>query len=282
MDNIKTTPRQIFQPHPILGWKLTPNQKVYVKFRDNVVQTTDSEGWRTVVNSPDTPQATVGVYGCSYTYGTGLLDSETYTSLLQKQFQQIKFLNRGVGGHGNVQGYLQFRQDVKQGKVNAAIFSMISDHRYRNVSHPSRMKAHLSFDWYKIGVEHVPRAQFNRNGEIIIEYIPIWQPSLFHSNYETFLADAYTLDRITIGLFKEIITFAGKHEIPIIIALLDQVDPEFNEIMRKEVKNCIDISTPFNGKYIFLPDDTHPNPVANCLFSERLKPWVRQTFPNFC
>lgn len=275
-----TQPRQIFRPHPLLGWGLTPNKKVTVPFRCKIEQTIDEDGWRLIPGkNADAQRMTLAVYGCSFTYGTGLADDETYTALLQASSSRINILNRGVGGHGNVQGYLQFRKDVKDGKVQAAIFGVISDHRYRNIAHPVRMKAHLAPFWYDLGVEHLPRVRFNRTGQLLIEYVPIWQPSLFRDDFQVFLPDEYTIDRATIKLIAEIICFAKQHKSPILIALLDQIDPEFNKLMRNEFAEVVDISTPYTSEYTFLPDDIHPNVLANRLFAERLFPWVNALVP---
>lgn len=217
---------------------------------------------------------TLAVYGCSFTYGTGLADDETYTALLQASSNSINIVNRGVGGHGNVQGYLQFRRDVKEGNVQVAIFGVISDHRYRNITHPVRMQAHLAPLWYELGVEHLPRVRFSRDGQLLIEYVPIWQPSLLRDDFQVFLPDEYTIDRATIKIIDEIIAFAKQHKIPILIALLDRIDPEFNELMRNQFPEVVDISTPYTPEYTFLPDDIHPNALANRLYAERLLPWV--------
>ena len=52
-NTVAAKPRDIFMPHPSLGWKLRANSKIRVTFRD-LVQSTDDEGWRTVMNQPKT------------------------------------------------------------------------------------------------------------------------------------------------------------------------------------------------------------------------------------
>jgi len=274
-NTVAARPSDIFIPHPSLGWKLRPNSKVRVAFRD-IVQSTDDQGWRTVVNQPKTSKRTVAFYGCSFTYGTALSDSETFTSLIQESFPEQVILNRGIGGHGTVQNYIQFRSDVKKGKVDMAVFCAISDHRYRNIGHPVRMKAHLSPKWYDIGVEHIPIVTLDRNCNTQIEYISIWQPSLIRNDFKCFLPPDYYLDKATIELYRSIERFAKDHKIPYKIVLLDSIDPVFNKIITEKVDNVVDISTPFNEEYTFIPNDVHPNVKANKIFFERLVPLLNE------
>lgn len=277
-NKVTARPSDIFVPHPSMGWSLMPDSKVKVSFRD-IVQSTDDQGWRTVVNQPKTSKNNIAFYGCSFTYGTSLSDSETFTSLIQESFPEQKILNRGIGGHGTVQNYIQFRSDVKKGNVDVAVFCAISDHRYRNIGHPVRMKAHLSPKWYDIGVEHIPIVTLDRNCNTEIEYISIWQPALIRNDFESFLPPDYYLDKATIELFRTIGCFAEDHKIPYKIVLLDSIDPVFNKAMTEQVDNVVDISTPFNAEYTFIPNDIHPNVKANNVFYKRLIPIINELMP---
>lgn len=272
---VAVKPSDIFMPHPSLGWKLRPNSKIRVTFRD-IIQTTDDEGWRTVTNQPKTSKKSVAIYGCSFTFGTALSDSETFTSLIQESIPDHIILNRGIGGHGTVQNYIQFRNDVKNGKVDSAVFCAISDHRYRNIGHPVRMKAHLSPKWYEIGIEHIPIVTLDRNCNTEIEYISIWQPSLIKNDFKCFLPPDYYLDKATIEIFRTIGRFAKDHNIPYKIALLDSIDPVFNKVIIDHIDDVVDISTPFNAEFTFIPNDVHPNVKANKVFFERLVPLINE------
>ena len=229
-----------------------------------------------MLNQPKTSKNTIAFYGCSFTYGTSLSDSETFTSLIQEYFPEQKILNRGIGGHGTVQNYIQFRSDVKKGNVDMAVFCAISDHRFRNIPHPVRMKAHVSPKWYEVGVEHKPIVKLDRNGNIEIEYIAMWQPSLIKNDFECFLPPDFYLDKATIEMFRMIGSFAKDHKIPYKIVLLDSIDPDFNKIITEQVDNVADISTPFNEEFTYIPKDVHPNARANKIFFERLVPMVNE------
>ncbi len=274
MANAISKPRQIFVPHPVLGWKLSADRKIEVPFRKGIVHTTNSAGWRTVTNQPEQYRGAIGFYGCSFTYGTSLDDRETFTSLLQAEFTDFKILNRGVGGHSTVQSLLSFRSDLLRHKVQAAIFPVISDHKYRNAPHPQRMRVFLSPEWHTIGVEHFPYANLKPGGGVNIRYVPIWQPVLRHDGLRYFLPDEIMLNGLTVGVLKEVRRLASEFSIPVGVVLLDNLDVEFNQSLLNEVEGTTDISTPHDAEHRFIPHDLHPNVRANIQYAERLRPIV--------
>lgn len=271
---VATRPRQVFAPHPLLGWRLRPDARVHVHFRPDVVQTIGADGWRTVPGRVEGRRPILAVYGCSFTYGTGLADAETFCALLQAAFPQIAVRNRGVGGHGTVQNLLQFRREVVRGEVDAAIFAMIGDHRYRNIGHPQRMKLMQAPLWYVLGVEHLPVARRSRDGRLKVDYVPIWQPSLARRDFEDFLPDERMIDEATLSVCDEVRALAAGRGIPLCFALLDQNDPTFNALMRDRFGETLDISVPHDSEHILIPHDIHPTPHANRLYAERLSGFV--------
>lgn len=269
-------PNKIFKPDPLLGWRLSPGGLIEMAFRPAVAQTVNADGWRHVPDSPVKAASNLAIYGCSFTFGTGLSDEETYPAQLQSAFPRIRILNRGIGGHGSVQNYLQFRRDVKHGLVDAAVFGIISDHRFRNVPHPQRMRQFLNRHWYEKGVDRVPTARMTRNGELQIEYVPIWQPVLLDNNIEVFLPDVYMVDQATLLVLRSICEFAKQRGIPVSLAILDQLDTEFNQLLMNSIPEVMDVSTPYDQEHTFIPHDLHPNPRANYLFAQRLIPTVQE------
>jgi hypothetical protein len=264
----------IFQPHPVLGWSLIPGGRRDVLFRGDVAENIGSDGWRVVTGTPPEAKWNIAFYGCSFTFGVALRDEETFTSILQSMLPDVRVLNRGVGGYGTTQNYLQFRKDVRERRVDAAVFCLLSDHRYRNYGHPHWMRRHLSMRWYQIGVEHMPRARIDRSGKIWVEYIPIWQPSLLHENFQFIFPDEFTLDYLTTSVLAEIEEIASVHGIPIVLAVLDDIDNDFVTVLKRRFPDVLDVSTPYDTHHTFLPHDIHPNDHANRILSERLYPPV--------
>jgi hypothetical protein len=271
-----TTPRHAFRPHPVLGWSLTPGARITVPHRENVIQTIGPDGWRNVPEQTESPEFNLAFYGCSFTYGTGLADEETFPALVQADFRAVRVQNRGVGGHGTLQNLLQFRRDVADGMVQAAVFGIISDHRFRNFPHSHRFWHYLNSDWYRRGIEHVPIVRRDRRGELAIDYAPIWQPSMLRQDFDIFLPDDRMTDEIMCAILDETSSFAAAHRIPIVFALLDQLDEELNATIAGRFVEALDISVPFDEEHIFIPADIHPNPYSNKLYASRLATPIRE------
>ena len=267
-------PRSLFRPDPVLGWRLSPNHGVQVKHRPEVVQRIAPDGWRHIPRAVEPTGPRVAFYGCSFTYGTGLRDDETYTALLQHSRPELHILNRGVGGFGTVQNLLQFRRDIAAGAVDAAVFAIISDHRFRNIAHPQRMRQYLSREWYTLGVEHVPVARLNSTGEAQMVYVPIWQPVIRQANFDAFLPDDYMINAATLAVLGRVASEAHGAGVPVRFALLDALDASFTSAVCARFPDTLDVSTPYDQEHTFLPDDIHPNAKANALFAGRLMPLV--------
>lgn len=274
---VKKRPRQIFRPHPVLGYALTPNSQIVVPFRKDIRQNISSDGWRRVPEAEGETDLNLAVYGCSFTYGTGLADNETFTAELQRALPNVRIHNRGVGGFGTVQNYLQFRQDIKNKAVDYAVFVIISDHRFRNIVHPQRMQQHLKAEWYELGVEHVPKVSHERDGPMKIKYINIWQPRAFKKDFDIFLPDDFFIDTATATVLSSILTLGEENDIPVQFVLLDKLDVEFNNFIMSKFTGVIDASTPFDTAHTFMPANIHPNVAANKLFASRLLPKVKET-----
>ena len=271
--NIVAVPRLLFRPDPVIGWSLTSGHAVRVGFRGRILQHIGPDGWRFMTERPKIGPR-VAVYGCSFTYGTGLADDETFTAQLQRALPEMRILNRGIGGHGTVQNLLQLRRDIKNGAVDAAVFALISDHRFRNIAHPQRMRQYLNPNWYRLGVEHVPVARMDADGRAYILYHPLWQPVIQQAEFHIFLPDEYMITAATLAVLELVCETAKAANVPLRIVLLDSLDPTFNAAVLNRFTDAKDISTPYDQTHTFMPRDLHPNVTANTLFAGRLQPLI--------
>lgn len=274
VERLVAKPRLLFRPDPVLGWSLSPGHGVAVGFRDGVVQHVGDDGWRVVPGSGDAAGPRIAVYGCSFTYGTGLADHETFVAGLQAGRPEMRLLNRGIGGHGTVQNFLQFRRDLAAGAVDAALFAVISDHRFRNIPHPQRMRQYLTRDWYRLGVERVPVLRQDQQGGACIAYVDIWQPALERAEFDEFLPDEHMINGAFFATMRAVQAAARDRALPVRIAILDQLDPDFTAAVQREIPGTVDVSVPHDADHTFVPDDVHPNVAANRVFAERLLPVI--------
>lgn len=271
--DVRGQPNQVFRPDPLLGWALTPNSTVEVPFRENVVQHIGGDGWRLVPAQSDRGPK-INLYGCSWTYGTGLADTETLAARLQSEFRSASFRSRGCGGYGTVHNYIQLRKDIAAEDLDIAVFLIISDHRFRNTPHPNRWRQLKQSRWKDYGVTRVPIARQQRDGRLAIAYTEAFQPAVDAEGLDRFLPSDYMLDQATFATLQAAISLADENSIPTMIAVLDSVDMTFNNNLLARFENAVDISVPFDEDHFFLPHDTHPNARSNELFFRRIKPQV--------
>jgi lysophospholipase L1-like esterase len=108
---------EIYEPDPVLYWKLKPNQDCYTKIGRKPVRI-NSHGTRGGEFTPAKPTNTIRVVslGDSKTFGWGLTESETYSSLLQRLLQErvgehrrVEVINAGVSAYSYAQMLAYFR-----------------------------------------------------------------------------------------------------------------------------------------------------------------------------
>jgi len=272
--NITGAPHVIFRRHRELGWSLTPDRILNVPFREGVTQTIGADGQRIVTGRATEAAPRVNIYGCSWTYGTGLSDNETVASRLQTRFPVARFRNRGCGGYGTVQNYIQFQQDITAQDVDFALFLIISNHRFRNTPHPVRWRQFQSDRWAKYGVTHIPIARQGRDGAFRVAYVPIDQPFAEEAAVKTFLPSDYMLDQASFAVLDAISMRAEASGIPIAFAILDDLDPVFNRQLCERFDYARDISVPFDAEHFWLPYNNHPNAHSNEIFERGLTPQI--------
>ncbi len=75
----------------------------------------------------------VAVFGCSFTFGCGVEDKETFPYLLNERFADTVFDNYGVSGFGAYQVLLAIRHVLQQKDYDLVVYNMIPLHLTRNV-----------------------------------------------------------------------------------------------------------------------------------------------------
>ena len=108
---------EIYEPDPVVYWKLKPNQKCYTKIDRKPVHI-NSQGTRgrefTVAKQPNTIR--IVSLGDSKTFGWGLTEAETYSGLLEKLLQEragpnrkVEVINAGVNAYSYPQMHAYFK-----------------------------------------------------------------------------------------------------------------------------------------------------------------------------
>lgn len=108
---------EIYQPDPVLYWKLKPNQDCYTKIDRKPVRI-NSRGTRGPEFSASKPANTVRILslGDSKTFGWGLNESDTYSAVLERLLQRqaqpnrrIEVINAGVNAYSYPQMHAYLR-----------------------------------------------------------------------------------------------------------------------------------------------------------------------------
>lgn len=108
---------EIYEPDPVLYWKLMPNQNCYTKIDRKPVHI-NSFGTRGPEFQPAKPPNTIRILclGDSRTFGWGLSESETYSGVLEQRLQRlvgsrkkIEVINAGVNAWSYAQMRVYFR-----------------------------------------------------------------------------------------------------------------------------------------------------------------------------
>ena len=72
------------------------------------------------------------VIGCSYTFGVGLNDEDTYVWHLNELMPSVEFDNGAVGGYGTMQCLNRLRRQMKVKQYDCVIYGAIDDHLKRD------------------------------------------------------------------------------------------------------------------------------------------------------
>lgn len=280
---VEAVPENAYIADRELGIALNPGT-YQITLNDSVQFTTTHtvKGQRYVPQpSLDSAQVEITLLGCSFTYGYGVNDDETFAALLQKKHPQWRITNEAVIGYGTVQSYLQIQQIITEGKTDVVLLNFSSYHFIRNVLSQAYRKN------LKIGYAHSARQVDSLMQEALFPYITNcdctvkyagwedmhenwagreWFASVnwiqtFYERYLDSKTDPVALTSCLIQKMHEDCTAAG---IKFGVVCLDR-SPE-TETLKNELNNlpwqdvCFDFTDP---KCTHLPYDSHPNAIGH-------------------
>ena len=292
--SIQANPEDAVVGHPRLGFGLSPGSfqvTINQGLKYEVTHNPDSQ--RITSNLPLDSLPEIWLFGCSYTYGMGVDDDETFAWKLQEKYPEQQVINFGVPGYGTVQSLLQLIIAWKNRGTPAVVVLNFADfHGERNVLSPRYRKA-LSVGYRQAGHQHdslmgqsqIPHADL-QEGHLSIMwenwdelYQDWWGRDLFCSvNFWQTFADNIHLfdlrpDSVTCQLIFEMNRLCQTKEVPFLVTGLTSTQATNTILLklREQNINAVDISLDLNlPEYTHYPYDTHPNASAHAKFSERL------------
>jgi len=242
--------------------------------------TIGSDGYR--VAGPDRHAGAlpeVWIFGCSYTWGLGLDDDQTFPWLVQSAMPGATVHNFGGNGYGNVQALLLLRHAVES-KARLPRIAVVVYNDFdveRNVGAPSYLRGmDATGEAFRRSGVAVPFVSIGGDGRPEVRWF-----HLFHGEtiQQPEAGRAYAL-RVTDSVLDEIDSICSAHEIAPILAVQSQPegDPVVTHAREKGyiIANLfVDLNERAGRRYRLLPVDGHPNSRADRVYADKLLPVLR-------
>lgn len=236
-----------------------------------------------IQDSSATKKPEIWVFGCSFTHGWGVNDSETYPWLLQAKFPEFEVVNFGMDGFGTLQSVMQLEEAIRlRGSPEWVILAYGSFHDQRNVLSRAWEKSVGAFDVLE-GMEY-PFARLDPAGELVIDkrelaYEP-WplQSQLAFVHYlesEDNAREEQELEhhQVTDILISWFTARCQEYMASLVLAGIYQQD-RTTEVLANAASHSVitvDMSLPPNDpRYRILPSDGHPNALAHQYYADTL------------
>ena len=110
--SIQSSPKNAFVGHPELGIQLNPGSYKININKGLAFEARHLDDHSRFVTGRQQNHTNVLLLGCSFTYGFGVDDDQTFASLLQKDFPEAGIQNAGVPGYGSVQSLMQLKAQL--------------------------------------------------------------------------------------------------------------------------------------------------------------------------
>lgn len=243
-----------------------------------------ASGQRVVPGGYDSSNENVHFYGCSFTYGYGVNDDETFSALLKKERDLYNVYNHGVVGFGTVQSWLQLQEEVLE-KGDEVILCFSSEHLKRNTLSPQyRSDLKLGFENSSQNLEKKmegARFPYLTDCSAVIEYLE------WNQMYDNYLFREYSA---TVNLIQTLMNYYHEDkdlQVEIAECLINKMkmycqdkgagftvlcldeSPETIAIEKNNPNiNWVNVGFDFKSqKYTNLPYDSHPNSEGHQLIS---------------
>jgi len=283
-------PRGLTEPDPVLLFRLKPNASCEMTVLGRqVMMDVDATGCRPVIGQPQNGEKTLAVYGCSWTYGMAIPAEETFCSMLQSMFPAWRVENHGVFGHGGTQNLMQLERDSRWSAPDYVTFCWIKHHILRNVAalpwvqmlsgmlkEQARVGGGIINETRQPPQKTFPRASLDSDGALQYGSVKFPRWDLIGIDLREFRPDEYYMDLVCFSLFRravEIVKKNGGHFF--VTTLQDHLSQHLQRLLKDAGIPVVDASV--NGEeYTCLPDDVHPNALANQIFAEKIRDYLVQ------
>lgn len=295
--SMTSIPNSHLSPDNTLGIRLNSGTyNVTINKKLKYTATHLNNGQRTCgrVEKSSEEQTKIAFYGCSFTYGTGVNDSEVYPFLLQAEFPNLKIENRAVPGYGQAQILINLEQDLKStNKPDVIILNYLSFHNERNTLNPSyRKKLRMGYQITERDDHEIAKFKCSYPfGSIVENELKLEQMSIqeisstfpligysasmnaLQNTWDERTIDAIEDEKVTLAMIDRIHEICKINKVKLVISTMmnDKVTSRLINHCREKSISTVDISVDFSRKgFTNAPYDQHPSAKAHKLFEKKL------------
>ncbi len=290
--SIQSSPKNALIGHPELGIQLNPGT-----YKINVNQGLafsarhlDNHS-RYVADRQQNP-TNVLLLGCSFTYGFGVEDDQTFASLLQKSFPEAGIQNCGVPGYGSVQSLLQLKAQLDSTQLKVVLLHFSSFHFMRNtLSQPYRSNLKIGYRRSSKEVDNLMQQSkfpYKTSCDGTIKFAS-WESmyanwpgrewsaavNALQTAFDNASEDHERQVEVTACLLREMQDLCAKKGIQFGVVCLDTT-PETKDLKKRlEGINWLDVNFNFkNSALTNYPYDSHPNPAGHELIATKIQAFL--------
>ncbi|MEM7656542.1 MAG: hypothetical protein AAF399_10470 [Bacteroidota bacterium] len=237
--------------------------------------------------------------GCSFLYGMGVNDQETYPFRLQQQLTDYQVLNAGVPAHGTLQSLIKLKQFVEQGiRPKAFLYHYLDSHQQRNLMGRSfsqllRVETALTTGADTVSVIQFPQGTMKgRPPELSIQPAEVaFRPVLGSAREWSVLANQIEQlinhwshsrkdgEAVTRACVLEMRRICEAEGIAFAVAIFseDPRQPFMKQLCESEGLPYLDLTVDYTDpSYFNWPYDGHPNASTHQLYADRVWHFLQQ------
>lgn len=285
---VKSVPQHAYLGDEKLGIQLNPGT-YKITLNDKVTfQTMHLEsGYRETAFSIKKSPSVVFL-GCSFTYGYGVNNEETFASVLQQELPEENVLNAGVIGYGTVQSLIQLREFLEEQKPKLIVLNLSSLHFMRNtLSYRYRSNLKIGYKRSSEKVESLmktARFPYISDCTLEIKYQP-WETMYKNWPLRNWLSSVNGIqliyDRktyhnneveVTACIIKEMYNLCKENKVKFLVSCIDN-SQQTNELKSRLPSSLHwkNIDFDFTSTQLtHLPTDSHPNKEGHLFIAKKL------------
>ena len=227
--------------------------------------------------SASTRKPGLWIFGCSYTWGLGVDDEDTFPWIVQRSMPDFQVRNLGGNGYGNLQALLQMR-DAVQNHVPLPRVAVLVYNDFdlaRNVASPSYLRMmNASGQPFERPHAAVPVGSLDELEALRIGWIPLFQSPAGDAADSPEPNRQYQI-RVTEALLDSFYEICQRNSIAAVLAVQSQPsgDPivEYARSAGYVIADIfVDLDERAGWRYRLQPVDGHPNRAAHREYAAKL------------